>query len=95
MLDGVVNVVKGISFDVFVGECFGIVGELGLGKSQIVFVVMGLLVDNGIVMGLVMFNDMDMLMVNLKMLCDICGDSMLMIFQNLLISLILYMMVGV
>lgn len=92
--DGVVNAVKGISFEVAAGECVGIVGESGSGKSQTVLAAMGLLADNGTTSGSVKFHDTEMLTATAKTLRDIRGDSMSMIFQNPLTSLTPHMTVG-
>lgn len=92
--DGAVHAVKGISFDVSAGECVGIVGESGSGKSQTVLAAMGLLADNGAATGSVMFNGTDMLTANAKVLREIRGDAMSMIFQNPLTSLTPHMTVG-
>lgn len=92
--DSTVHAVKGISFDVSAGECVGIVGESGSGKSQTVLAAMGLLADNGVASGSVMFNGTDMLTANAKVLRDIRGDAMSMIFQNPLTSLTPHMTVG-
>ena len=92
--DGVVNAVKGISFEVAAGECVGIVGESGSGKSQTVLAAMGLLADNGTASGSVKFHDTEMLTASAKTLRDIRGDSMSMIFQNPLTSLTPHMTVG-
>jgi len=92
--DGVVNAVKGISFEVAAGECVGIVGESGSGKSQTVLAAMGLLADNGTASGSVKFHNTEMLTASAKTLRDIRGDSMSMIFQNPLTSLTPHMTVG-
>ncbi|MEM7327854.1 MAG: ABC transporter ATP-binding protein [Pseudomonadota bacterium] len=92
--DGAVHAVKGISFTVSAGECVGIVGESGSGKSQTVLAAMGLLADNGVATGSVMFNGTEMLTADAKVLRDIRGDAMSMIFQNPLTSLTPHMTVG-
>ncbi|MEM9373024.1 MAG: ATP-binding cassette domain-containing protein, partial [Planctomycetota bacterium] len=92
--DGVVEAVKGTSFDVSAGECLGIVGESGSGKSQTVLTAMGLLAENGHATGEILFDGVDMLTAPARTMQDIRGDKMSMIFQNPLTSLTPHMTVG-
>lgn len=61
MVIGIVNVVVGVDIYVKVGEMVVIVGESGLGKSQIMMVVMGLLVFNGCISGVVFYYEQNIL----------------------------------
>ena len=55
--EGIVNAVNGISYDIAVGETFGIVGESGCGKSVSSSALMRILPENGwIEDGSIMFN---------------------------------------
>ncbi len=92
--DGIVNAVKGISFQVSAGECLGIVGESGSGKSQTALATLGLLAGNGSARGQVLFGRTDMLTAPAAELRRIRGAEMSMIFQDPLTSLTPHMTVG-
>lgn len=55
--EGIVNAVNGISYDIAVGQTFGVVGESGCGKSVSSSALMRILPENGwIESGSIMFN---------------------------------------
>lgn len=92
--DGIVNAVRGISFDVAEGECLGIVGESGSGKSQTALAALGLLAGNGTASGRIDFDGTNMLDAPIETLRKIRGAKMSMIFQDPLTSLTPHMTVG-
>ena len=56
---GLFKAVDNISFSIEKGECLGIAGESGSGKTQTFFSITGILSDNGSVTGIADFNDVD------------------------------------
>lgn len=80
--DKVYKVVGGVDFLIRFGECFGIIGESGLGKLIIVFSIMGLVVFflGIIIVGLVFFNGEELVGVIYKIFCEYWGDCVVYIF---------------
>ncbi|MCR4633899.1 MAG: ABC transporter ATP-binding protein [Erysipelotrichaceae bacterium] len=87
---GDVQAVRGVSFKLEPKEALGIVGESGSGKSQMMYSIIGLLADNGVVeSGDVLFDGEDISIKNFKnkreyndFMRKIRGNSMAMIFQD-------------
>jgi ABC-type glutathione transport system ATPase component len=91
---GPVHCVSSLSLVVERGECLGIVGESGAGKSQAFLAVMGLLAANGRASGHVRFETEELIGASEATLDRIRGARLAMILQNPMSSLTPHLRVG-
>ncbi|HEY4213542.1 MAG TPA: dipeptide ABC transporter ATP-binding protein [Steroidobacteraceae bacterium] len=91
---GTVEAVRGLSLEVNPGECLGVVGESGAGKSQAFLAAMGLLAANGSVRGRATFGSMSLLDQPPEALDKIRGLKIGMVFQDPMTSLTPHVVVG-
>jgi peptide/nickel transport system ATP-binding protein len=91
--DGLLNAVRGLSFEVDTGKTLGIVGESGSGKSVSTQAIMGLVHGAG-VSGRAIFDGTDLLALEPAQLRKVRGAQIAMIFQDPLSSLHPYYTVG-
>ncbi|CAN5182087.1 ABC transporter ATP-binding protein [soil metagenome] len=84
---GDVRAVRDISYTIDEGEFLGIVGESGSGKSVSSLAVMGLLSDNAIVQGEILFQGRSLLKLGDRELSRIRGKELSIIFQDPLSAL--------
>ena len=84
---GPLEAVRGVDLDVHEGELMGVVGESGSGKSVTFLAAMGLLPHRAKVTGSVMLNGQEMIGASNKILRNMRGGSMSMIFQDPLSAL--------
>jgi oligopeptide/dipeptide ABC transporter ATP-binding protein len=91
--DGIVQAVRGVSFQVDAGQTLGIVGESGSGKSVSTQTIMGL-TRGARITGRAMFEGRDLLTLPLAEMRKIRGAEIGMIFQDPLSSLHPYYKVG-
>jgi oligopeptide transport system ATP-binding protein len=89
-----IGCVRDFSLSVAPGECVGIVGESGAGKSQAFLALMGLLGANGRAAGRARFESSQLLGASAATLDRIRGARMSMIFQNPMTSLTPHLRVG-
>jgi len=92
--DGEVAAVKDFSLSVARGECVGVVGESGAGKSQAFLAAMGLLASNGRVTGRASFGSVDLLALRGANLDRVRGARIGMVFQDPMTSLTPHLVVG-
>jgi peptide/nickel transport system ATP-binding protein len=92
--DGEVAAVRDFSLAVARGECVGVVGESGAGKSQAFLAAMGLLASNGRVQGRARFGSVDLLVQRGADLDRVRGASIGMVFQDPMTSLTPHLAVG-
>lgn len=86
--DGIVQAVKGISFNLPKGKTVGLVGESGSGKSITSLAIMRLIGNPGRVSsGEILFEGQDLLKVSEKKMREIRGARISMIFQEPMTSL--------
>jgi ABC-type microcin C transport system duplicated ATPase subunit YejF len=85
--DGMLEAVKGASFEVSAGETIAIVGESGSGKSQSMMAVMGLLPKNGQASGQAIYEGQNLIGMPKAKLNAIRGKKITMIFQEPMTSL--------
>ncbi|MEM1547026.1 MAG: ABC transporter ATP-binding protein [Candidatus Methanomethylicia archaeon] len=80
---GAVRAVDGVSFQIEVGEAFGLAGESGCGKTTIALSIMRLLPRNGrIVNGKILFKGLDLTEATLREMNKIRWKRISMIFQG-------------
>jgi oligopeptide/dipeptide ABC transporter ATP-binding protein len=92
---GGVHAVRGVSLHIDRGECLGIVGESGAGKSQTFLAAMGLLGKGARVAGNLRFEEREILGLPPSALNRIRGARLAMIFQDPMTSLTPHVRVGV
>ncbi len=87
-LDGVVEAVDGIGFEVFPGETLGVVGESGCGKSVTALSILQLLrCPPAEIEGKIYFEGQDLLALDREAIRKIRGNDISMIFQEPMTSL--------
>ena len=84
---GSLAAVRGVSYEVRRGETLGIVGESGSGKSVSSMAVMGLLPKTAKIRGSVQFKGEDLLGRSDRVMSDVRGKKIAMIFQDPMTSL--------
>jgi oligopeptide transport system ATP-binding protein len=92
--DGEIPAVNDFSLELRPGECIGVVGESGAGKSQSFLAVMGLLAANATVQGEASLDGESLLDASDNRLNQIRGARLAMIFQDPMTSLTPHMRIG-
>jgi oligopeptide transport system ATP-binding protein len=92
--DGDVTAVHSLSLAVNAGECLGVVGESGAGKSQAFLAALGLLPPNGTATGSVRLAGRELLGQSASQLNDVRGVQLAMIFQDPMTSLAPHIRIG-
>ncbi len=92
--DGEVAAVQDLSLTIARGECVGVVGESGAGKSQAFLAPMGLLAANGSVSGRARFGSIDLIGQRGAELDRVRGARIGMVFQDPMTSLTPHIPVG-
>ncbi len=92
---GVVQAVRGVSFELFKGETLAIVGESGSGKSVTTKAIMGILPENGkVTAGCIRYHDRDLTKLSPGEYHAIRGKEIGLIFQDPLSALNPIMRIG-
>src|SRR6516165_1238668 len=91
---GELRAVQEVTLAVARGECLGVVGESGAGKSQLFLAVMGLLAANGRVEGSARLGTLELVGLSAAALDRVRGAKIGMVFQDPMTSLTPHLTVG-
>src|ERR1700738_1776755 len=91
---GRISAAREVTLEVERGECLGVVGESGAGKSQVFLAVMGLLAANGRAQGSARFLGTELLTLAPAALDRVRGAGIGMVFQDPMTSLTPHLAVG-
>jgi peptide/nickel transport system ATP-binding protein len=91
---GTVHAVKDLSLTIEPGECLGVVGESGAGKSQAFLAALGLLAANGTATGSAWFGHRDLIGMRQAQLDRIRGARIGTVFQDPMTSLTPHIRIG-
>ncbi len=86
-VNGLVNIVNDISFNINQGQIVGLVGESGSGKSVTSLAIMRLLENNALLQGQILLDGVDILRISEKEMQNYRGNKIAMIFQEPMTSL--------
>jgi len=92
--DGEVAAVRDVGLTIATGECLGIVGESGCGKTQLCLAILGLLPTSARVSGSVRFDGLELLGSEEGILRQVRGSRIAMVFQDPMTALTPHMRIG-
>jgi oligopeptide transport system ATP-binding protein len=92
--EGEIVAVDGLSLGVAPGDCLGVVGESGCGKSQSFLAALGLLAGNGRTTGRALLEGENLIELARRRMRRILGAKIAMIFQNPMTALTPHMRIG-
>jgi peptide/nickel transport system ATP-binding protein len=92
--EGDVHAVRNLSLKIAPGECLGVVGESGAGKSQAFLAALGLLAPNGRASGRARLGPLDLIGIRPVELDRIRGARIGMVFQDPMTSLTPHLRIG-
>ena len=79
---GEIHALRHVSLEIGEGECLGIVGESGCGKSSLCAAILSLLPANVVVEGSILFQNRDLLSLPARDLARVRGSEIGMVFQD-------------
>jgi oligopeptide/dipeptide ABC transporter ATP-binding protein len=92
---GPIHALRGLDLQLFPGECLGVVGDSGCGKTQLLLSILGLCSPGAHISGAIRYRGLELTALSGKALNEIRGRRIGIVFQDPLSALNPYLRVGV